>query len=221
MNARYYDPTTGRFISQDSYRGDGERFWHLYAYCNGDPVNFTDPTGHKAYQLYNSADSAAIAFAREVLVLPVGRRKYGKGSKEKASFIYKKTIFSAVRIGRIVIPKGKNKYFYSTIRTGEHNNVVSVMFKKYLRSIQAGLNVYAFVHSHPACDCHLNHIFSSEDRLIFGLPGVRKVYLVAPANARARDKRAFSLYDCVYRINSVIGKQTRIWKRKIYKGAQV
>ena len=46
MNARYYDPTTGRFISQDSYRGDGERFWHLYAYCNGDPVNYTDPTGH-------------------------------------------------------------------------------------------------------------------------------------------------------------------------------
>ena len=46
MNARYYDPQTGRFISQDSYRGDGEVFWHLYAYCNGDPVNFVDPTGH-------------------------------------------------------------------------------------------------------------------------------------------------------------------------------
>ncbi len=47
MNARYYDPATGRFISQDSYRGDAEVFWHLYAYCDGDPVNCTDPTGHK------------------------------------------------------------------------------------------------------------------------------------------------------------------------------
>ncbi len=47
MNARYYDPETGRFISQDSFRGDGEAFWHLYAYCDGDPVNCTDPTGHK------------------------------------------------------------------------------------------------------------------------------------------------------------------------------
>ena len=48
MNARYYDPETGRFISQDSYRGDGEVFWHLYLYCNGDPVNNTDPSGHKS-----------------------------------------------------------------------------------------------------------------------------------------------------------------------------
>lgn len=48
MNARYYDPESGRFISEDTYRGDGEAFWHLYAYCNGDPVNFTDPTGHIA-----------------------------------------------------------------------------------------------------------------------------------------------------------------------------
>ena len=47
MNARYYDPETGRFISEDSYRGEGEAFWHLYAYCNGDPVNFIDPTGHR------------------------------------------------------------------------------------------------------------------------------------------------------------------------------
>lgn len=46
MNARYYDPETGRFISQDSYRGKNESFWHLYVYCNGDPVNSVDPTGH-------------------------------------------------------------------------------------------------------------------------------------------------------------------------------
>lgn len=47
MNARYYDPETGRFISQDTYRGSGEAFWHLYLYCSGDPVNATDPSGHK------------------------------------------------------------------------------------------------------------------------------------------------------------------------------
>ena len=47
MNARYYDPETGRFISQDSYRGDGEAFWHLYAYCFNDPVNMADQNGQK------------------------------------------------------------------------------------------------------------------------------------------------------------------------------
>ncbi len=58
MNARYYDPETGRFISQDSYRGDAEAFWHLYAYCDGDPVNSTDSTGHakQGFVLYNGAD---------------------------------------------------------------------------------------------------------------------------------------------------------------------
>jgi len=48
MNARYYDPETGRFISQDTYRGEGEVFWNLYMYCDGDPVNRNDPTGHIA-----------------------------------------------------------------------------------------------------------------------------------------------------------------------------
>ncbi len=51
MNARYYDPATGRFISEDIYRGDGEAFRHLYVYCDGDPVNDTDPSGHKASRL--------------------------------------------------------------------------------------------------------------------------------------------------------------------------
>ena len=50
MNARYYDPSTGRFVSQDSYRGESEGLWHLYAYCDSDPVNFTDPTGHYSRQ---------------------------------------------------------------------------------------------------------------------------------------------------------------------------
>ncbi len=48
LNARFYDPATGRFISQDTYRGDHEEpdTWHLYAYCANDPVNFVDPSGH-------------------------------------------------------------------------------------------------------------------------------------------------------------------------------
>ena len=48
LNARFYDPSTGRFISQDTYRGEQDEpdTWHLYAYCANDPINYTDPSGH-------------------------------------------------------------------------------------------------------------------------------------------------------------------------------
>ncbi|MEL7569482.1 MAG: RHS repeat-associated core domain-containing protein [Eubacteriaceae bacterium] len=64
MNARYYDPETGRFISQDTYRGTGEAFWHEYLYCNSDPVNNIDPTGHFALILL----APALLFAAGVLL---------------------------------------------------------------------------------------------------------------------------------------------------------
>ena len=48
MNGRYYNPATARFLSQDTYTGSASVPWtqHLYAYCNNNPVNMVDPTGH-------------------------------------------------------------------------------------------------------------------------------------------------------------------------------
>ncbi len=38
----------GRFISQDTYRGevDDPGQWHLYVYCVNNPINYVDPSGH-------------------------------------------------------------------------------------------------------------------------------------------------------------------------------
>ena len=48
LNARFYDPSTGRYISQDTYRGERDKpdTWHLYAYCANDPVNYADNDGN-------------------------------------------------------------------------------------------------------------------------------------------------------------------------------
>ncbi len=60
MNARFYNPSTGRFLSQDSYKGNAYDPWtqHLYGYCGNNPVNMTDPTGHSATSadLYKQAN---------------------------------------------------------------------------------------------------------------------------------------------------------------------
>lgn len=55
MNARYYDPENGRFISQDTYRGElnNPGQWHLYVYCANNPINYVDPSGHdRKYSYY-------------------------------------------------------------------------------------------------------------------------------------------------------------------------
>lgn len=48
LNARYYNPEDGVFLSQDTYRGDEKSYgsWNLYAYCAGNPIKYVDPSGH-------------------------------------------------------------------------------------------------------------------------------------------------------------------------------
>lgn len=43
LRARYYNPVIGRFIQEDTYRGDE---LNLYAYCGNNPVMYYDPSGH-------------------------------------------------------------------------------------------------------------------------------------------------------------------------------
>lgn len=62
LRARYYDPSTMRFTSRDSYNGDAARPQTLnhYAYALADPVNRNDPSGHDSIGLVNVLATAAI-----------------------------------------------------------------------------------------------------------------------------------------------------------------
>lgn len=48
LRARYMDPSTGTFISMDSYQGSlyDPVSLHKYLYANANPVKYTDPTGY-------------------------------------------------------------------------------------------------------------------------------------------------------------------------------
>ena len=50
MNARYYDPVTGQFVSPDTLVPDATNLfdYNRYMYVRGNPLRFTDPSGHRA-----------------------------------------------------------------------------------------------------------------------------------------------------------------------------
>ena len=54
LRARYYNPTTGRFLSRDPEDGDAfdPTTLHKYLYASGDPVNGMDPRGREVYIEY-------------------------------------------------------------------------------------------------------------------------------------------------------------------------
>ena len=71
LNARYYSPEWRRFISPDAAEyidPETPNGLNLYAYCNNDPVNYADPSGHSiiAAILLGALFGAVIGFGATV-----------------------------------------------------------------------------------------------------------------------------------------------------------
>ena len=110
MNARYYNPATARFLSQDSYTGSAFDPWtqHLYAYCNNNPVNMVDPTGHAAEAIAVGAGlclTAAIIIAADIIINGTGTQLQESVSKaiDDAADSVKRRIKNDVLITGVIL----------------------------------------------------------------------------------------------------------------------
>ena len=54
LRARYYDPSQGRFLQQDTFLGYIETpiSQNLYIYCYNSPLNYIDPSGNETVDLF-------------------------------------------------------------------------------------------------------------------------------------------------------------------------
>ncbi|WP_254223378.1 RHS repeat-associated core domain-containing protein, partial [Brevibacillus parabrevis] len=58
LRARYYDPKMGRFVSEDTYKGqvDNPLTLNRYMYVHNNPLRFIDPSGQKPQYVYDKTD---------------------------------------------------------------------------------------------------------------------------------------------------------------------
>ena len=94
LKARYYDSTTGQFTQEDTVQDDNLQY-NLYGYCSGNPVLYTDPTGHDAILLLDK--DAVKGLGHTALMLQKSKKVWyycsidGKGdSKKKNPVTFKK-----------------------------------------------------------------------------------------------------------------------------------
>jgi RHS repeat-associated protein len=111
LRARYANPGTGRFWSMDEFEGFGSdpSSLHKYTYCNGNPVNCIDPSGHFTLSqinfamatrvvLYGIAVAAIINYAVPTLI---GKYNTSPNVLADPNEKYRAVIMSAARDNRL------------------------------------------------------------------------------------------------------------------------
>jgi RHS repeat-associated protein len=93
LRARWYDPSVGRFINEDTYEGKvtAPQSLNLYTYVRNNPLIFTDPSGHAAAPIIDWEDAR-----KEGLKVIEGGAKGAKKSKSNILGILFGTVTGAL-----------------------------------------------------------------------------------------------------------------------------
>ena len=80
LQSRYYDPETGRFINADSQLNakDGILGYNVFAYCNNNPIIYSDPNGHSIILACIITGAIIGALAGGHIAAKVSKAKTGK-----------------------------------------------------------------------------------------------------------------------------------------------
>ena len=153
--ARYYDPITGRFLSEDPIRSG----INYYAYCRNNPINCRDPSGLRPdIDTYSTPVAAAI-----VALLESNAQSIAPPGAEYSGAIYQ-------------LP-GENAYRYTAATSGDSES-------SSLADIPDGAVYIDIYHTHGDNDpefiingFNYNNIFSPEDIAIANASGKPNVMI--------------------------------------------
>ena len=85
LNSRYYDPDTDRFISADGQLNEGVLGYNMFAYCENNPVNGSDPDGDMVWWAAAALGGAAFEVASYLIGNAISGQKSTWGGAAKAA----------------------------------------------------------------------------------------------------------------------------------------
>lgn len=134
MRARYYSPQTRRFVNADPIGFGGGLNW--YAYANGNPVMFSDPTGNYSMAY---ADALAASYAKDGanMVVP-GYSGFNPGAPKTyttSNLAYHSLIFGPGYNDKVDLTN-----FYKEHNPGALDSLLSSTTSAVQNSIKAGIN---------------------------------------------------------------------------------
>ena len=114
MHARFYNPSTGRFLTNDPARGKGDKpqTWNRYIYGLASPINYIDPDGREVKIPRDKRLRAAIAQWRST---PKGAADYNSLEQAEGPYEFRRVDMRLTPAERLRL-----RWSQEVVKTGGH-----------------------------------------------------------------------------------------------------